>query len=101
MKPRKEGAKVVKVSRTNDNQRMRPNGKERHDPFSSDLDIGRQSQLQNIIHNTDLEWLSINWRKYRAVNKSSSNRRLILIMFENDYEYFPSLKEIRDDLIKA
>ena len=32
---------------------------------------------------------------------SRSPRRLILEMFEQDYQYFPTLREIRDGLIKA
>ena len=32
---------------------------------------------------------------------SSSIKRMILQMFEEDYQYFPSLREIRDGLIKA
>ena len=33
--------------------------------------------------------------------KSKSNRRMTLELFEEDYQYFPSLKEIRDGLINA
>ena len=32
---------------------------------------------------------------------SKSNRRMTLLLFEEDYQYFPSLKEIRDGLISA
>lgn len=32
---------------------------------------------------------------------SGSNKRMILIMFEKDYQYFPTLKEIKDGLIQA
>lgn len=52
------------------------------------------------LHDTDLEWLSLNWRKYRACKMSKSIRRMILIMFEEDYQYFPTLKEIKEGLIK-
>ena len=48
-----------------------------------------------------LEWLSINYRKFRAALKSKSDRRMSLELFEEDYQYFPSLKEIRDGLINA
>ena len=47
------------------------------------------------------EWLSINYRKYRAALKSKSIRKMTLELFEEDYQYFPSLKEIRDGLINA
>ena len=33
--------------------------------------------------------------------KSKSDRRMVLELFEEDYQYFPSLKEIRDGLINA
>ena len=32
---------------------------------------------------------------------SSSKRRMILIMFQNDTSYFPSIREIQDELIQA
>ena len=32
---------------------------------------------------------------------SKSKRRMILAMFHNDYQYFPSLKDIRDELVQA
>ena len=32
---------------------------------------------------------------------SDSTRRVILQMFEQDYQYFPTLREIRDGLIKG
>ena len=50
---------------------------------------------------TDMEWLSLNWRKYRAGQLSKSNRRTVLLLFEYDFDYFPSLVEIRNSLIKA
>ena len=39
----------------------------------------------SLINATDLEWMSFNYRKYRAANMSPSKRRMILIMFEEDY----------------
>ena len=53
------------------------------------------------LDSSDLEWLSLNWRKYRAQQISTSNRRMILLMFDMDYQYFPTLSEIRDGLINA
>ena len=50
----------------------------------------------DLTHNTDLEWLSLNWRKYRASKMSKSMRRMILLMFQEDYQYLPSLKDIRN-----
>ena len=32
---------------------------------------------------------------------SPSERRTILVMFEEDYQYFPTLREIRDELIEG
>ena len=32
---------------------------------------------------------------------SKSDRTMVLELFEEDYQYFPSLKEIRDGLINA
>ena len=55
----------------------------------------------NFINPTDLEWMSLNYRKYRAAKMSASYKRMILVMFEKDISYFPTLKEIRDELIMA
>lgn len=53
----------------------------------------------DLLSLTDLEWLSINYRKQRAAKLSLSRRRTIIALYEKDYEYFPSLREIRDELI--
>ena len=45
--------------------------------------------------------MSLNYRKRRARNQSESIRRMILIMFQIDLPYFPTLREIRDEIIKA
>ena len=45
--------------------------------------------------------MSLNYRKLRAQRTSNSHRRIILILFERDYQYFPSMREIRDELISA
>ena len=75
---------------------MRPNGYNRHDPFLYDyLDINDL----DLVHSTDLEWMSLNYRKVRAARLSPSKRRMILAMFELDLQYFPSLAEIRDELV--
>ena len=80
------------------NERERPNAHRRHDPLD-DTDI-RFSSF-HILSEEPLEWLSLNYRKERAVKISSSLRRMILIMFQKDISYFPTLKEIRDELILA
>ena len=87
-----------KVMRSKQNIKVRPNGYKRHDPFIED-ELCRQSL--SFIHHTDLEWMSLNYRKQRAAKMSLSKRRMILVMFQDDYQYFPSLREIRDELIKA
>lgn len=71
----------------------------RHNPLDTEALTRRRSEL--FIHNTDFEWLSLNWRKYRAAHMSASNRRMILKMFESDFQYFPTLKEIRDGIVNA
>ena len=54
-----------------------------------------------MLHETNLEWLALNWRKNRASTISNSLRRLILYMHENKVDYFPTLREIRDGLIRG
>ena len=48
-----------------------------------------------------MEWLSLIYRKKRAAKLSKSKRRMILVMFQKDIKYFPTLREIRDGLISA
>ena len=87
------------VRRTPNNERCRPNAEKRHNPVS-DEELGRIS-LKKFLNDTDLEWLSLNYRKARAKRLTRSHRRMILIMFQKDISYFPSMKEIRDELIEA
>ena len=87
----------VKVRRTPNNERNRPNARQRHDPVDDDL--VRLSDVHFLNNETDLEWLSLNYRKNRAAKITKSRRRMILIMFTRDISYFPSMKEIRDELI--
>lgn len=44
-----------------------------------------RGETEMYMDDTDLEWLSLNWRKFRAQKMSKSNRRMILQMFEIDY----------------
>lgn len=89
---------IINVRRTVDNVRSRPNGYNRHDPF---LDTTRPTNEMNFISPTDLEWMSLNYRKERANNLSPSKRRMILVMFQKDISYFPKMREIRDGLVNA
>ena len=89
----------MSVKRSENNVRKRPNGQNRHDHFGSGLEDADNSL--SLIKSTDLEWMSFNYRKQRAAKMSPSERRTILIMFEEDYQYFPTLREIRDELIDA
>ena len=59
------------------------------------------SKSIHFIEETKHEWMSLNYRKERANNLSKSKRRMILIMFQKDFSYFPTMKDIRDELIQA
>ena len=50
----------IKVRRTTDNKRKRPNGSKRHDPFG---DQSENSIDFDLISGSNLEWMSINYRK--------------------------------------
>ena len=89
---------TLKVRRSADNTRQRPNGFSRHDPFNSG---NTRERAHSFINETDFEWMSLNYRKVRAAKLSSSIRRMILVMFQENYKYFPSLRDIRDELINA
>ena len=99
MTPRNDPNKKIKIMRTRDNKKVRPNASSRQDPFN-DLGGNMRSSL-DFTFSTNLEWLSLNWRKYRAALMSLSIRRMILKMYEMDYQYLPSLQEILDGLIKG
>ena len=55
---------AIRVQRTQDNKKIRPNGKRRHNPY--ELQEDETENPFDFTHSTDLEWLSLNWRKYRA-----------------------------------
>lgn len=85
--------KPVQVRRTADNVRKRPNEQTRHNPID---DEAFGDHELNMINSTDLEWMSLNYRKYRVAKLSASRRRIIMIMFQEKFTYFPSMREIRD-----
>ena len=82
MIPNKEKSDPIKVRRTKDNTRKRPNMGNRHD---NSYMSGQTFDGLNFIKKIDLEWMSLNYRKERAAKMSPSIRRMILVMFENDY----------------
>ena len=69
---------TVKIRRTTDNIRKRPNSGNRHD---HSILSGQGSNELSFINPIDLEWMSINYRKERAAKMSPSKRRIILMMF--------------------
>lgn len=70
---------TLAIRRTPHNERKRPNAEKRHDPVE-DEQVFRNSLLK-FLNNTDLEWLSLNYRKARAKQLTRSHKRMILIMF--------------------
>lgn len=92
---------TLKIRRCQSNRdRERPNREERHSVYEPG-NIDQNSDGPNILYETNLEWLSLNWRKHRAQVISTSFRRIVLSMYEQEFNYFPTLREIRDDLIKG
>lgn len=96
--PIEAGEAIFKVRRTPDNKKVRPNEQHRHNPF---VEHHPHDTDTDFVNSTDLEWMSFNYRKTRAASMSPSKRRMILVMFEEDYQYFPSVREIRDGIVKA
>ena len=89
---------VINIKRRNDNVRQRPNADHRNLTFTNNALITDGIQL---ISQTHLEWLSINYRKAKVAKLSESKRRLILVMFQKPPHFFPTLREIRDELVHA
>lgn len=74
--------RVVKVRRTKENKRIRPNAHKRHDPTL--LEDALLDPLE-IYSSTDMEWMSINYRMEKAARLSQSKRRIILVMFSQEF----------------
>lgn len=89
---------TVKIKRTKNEQRVRPNAWKRQDNTDSQQ---RKDSDYCLVCEADYEWLSFNWRKYRASKASRSHRRTILIMLDIDYQYFPSLLEIMNGILES
>ena len=66
------------VKRMPRNERERPNAHRRHNPVEDD---GRRASSVTFLNQQDLEYLSLNFRKERAANISSSKRRMVFLMF--------------------
>ena len=92
------GKFIAKVERTKTNSRNRPNALRRHDPVQ--FDGSRYSEL-HFISDTHLEWTSLNYRKEKAAALSPSRRRMVLIMYQKQQPYFPTLREIMEQLIQS
>ena len=84
------------VRRTENNTRNRNNAAKRHDPVQY---IASRNSEMHFISDTHLEWTSLNYRKEKAAALSPSRRRMVLMMYQKLYPYFPTLREIRDELI--
>lgn len=97
-----EKLKVHRAASNDSSIRRRPEADLRHDRTFAGVVIDQRVN-DGFILKTNLEWLSINWRKYRASQISQSYRRVILNMWEgmvfNNLGFFPTLREIRDGLI--
>ena len=79
---------------------QRSNNLNRHNPFNK-VDLVDGDDDQNLIGRNDLEWMSLNYRNKRAAKLSESRRRMILIMLKKKISFFPTMREIRDELIEA
>lgn len=72
---------VLPIHKANDNVRRRTDALVRHDPHAGGV-VADQRVDDTFLFKTNLEWLSLNWRKYRASKISTSLPRLILFLFE-------------------
>lgn len=73
----------------------------RHDPSNDAVYGDSNTHSLSFISPTDFEWLSINYRKVKYAKLSGSKRRIILIMFDKEIPFFPTMLEIRDQLLNA
>ena len=62
---------------------------------------GNGNSETHFISETDLEWTSLNYRKEKAARLSPSRRRMVLMMYQKQFSYFPTIREIRDELIEG
>ena len=82
-----------KVQRTKTNSRKRPNASRRHDPVQFDARLFSEA---HFISDTNLEWTSLNYRKEKAAALSPSRRRMVLIIYQKQQSYFPTMREIME-----
>ena len=66
------------MRRTLENIRNRPAGYKRQDPFDGFV---MENGRLDLVNPTDLEWMSLNYRKAKAASISLSKRRMIHGMF--------------------
>lgn len=86
------------IMRSLKNKRKRPNAERRHDPSNA---FSLTDDWYNSFNNTkvDFQWMSLNYRKMKAFKLSKSKKRMVLLMFSKGFHYFPTLGEIRDELV--
>ena len=93
-----KGNKLGVVKRGLKGSRKRPNAERRHDPVLMNC---RTLSMDHFISDTHLEWLSLNYRKEKAARISPSRKRMVLLMYQKQPSYFPTIREIRDELIEG
>ena len=89
---------LVSVQRGKNEFRSRPNAWKRQDGEQKNK---KSDELDDSLAGNamDIEWLAMKWREYRAVKAQRSYRRKILVLLEEDYQYFPSLNQIMNGII--
>ena len=65
---------IVKIKRTDNKNRIRPDGSDRHQAFNSRSEI---TDKLSLIDDRDIEWLAWNYRSYKYSQMFDSKSNMI------------------------
>ena len=81
-----QNPRSIPIRRTPDNFRVRPNGSTRHSMTEhEEVQDAKLARSQHLVSDTDTEWMSINYRMGKAAKLADSNRRVILVLFQEGF----------------
>ena len=96
---KKSGQIIVhNIMRTQNNNRLRPDGSERY------RYVDEQSESNdklNLINKKDLEWLAWNWRAWNNMTKYKDRKAMVFGHFIKDQQLLPSPEQILHGIILA
>ena len=94
----KGAMRVLKIMRTENKNRKRPNATSRH----ADADqSSQQIDALQLINPKDLEWLAWNWRGWNNLQTFNSRLNMVFGYFNHTYGLLPSPEQILHGIVLA